>query len=360
MRRQEAPFLRVRLALTCTAASFARHMSRTISIHFAIAAVIGIAAVVGLVVYQGLAQILSILGTAGWGLALVCLLHLPALCLSSLAWQAVLSRIWPRGAWTFLQARWVRESVNTLLPVAQIGGEVVGARLLTFRGASACLGGASVVVDLTLEILTQLVFTLLGVGLLVGSGHYDGNVRGLAVGLVVVLPLLLGFVLAQRWGIFGLLERVLIRATEKRPELGMAGIAGLHDTIQELYRDRRNVAVSSGLHLFSWILTSAQVWLAMLLMGYPVSFGQAIVFFSLGHAIRSAAFLIPSGLGAQEAGFMVLAAMYGFPSGVGLALSLAIRLREIVLGAPGLVVWPYLEGRRILARRRRGEEHRIS
>jgi len=78
---------------------------------------------------------------------------------------------------------------------------------------------------------------------------------------------------------------------------------------------------------------------------------QALVLLSLGHAIRSAAFLIPSGLGAQEAGFMVLGAMYGLPPGVGLAVSLAIRLREVVLGVPALVVWPFLEGRRVLANR---------
>jgi hypothetical protein len=37
---------------------------------------------------------------------------------------------------------------------------------------------------------------------------------------------------------------------------------------------------------------------------------------------------------------------------VGLALSLAIRLREIVFGVPALVVWPFMEGRRFLARRK--------
>ena len=327
-------------------------MSRTLSLHFGIAALVGLLVVIGLVVHQGLAEILGILGTAGWGLGLVCLLHFPPLLASSLAWRAVLSRVWLRGVWMFLRARWVREGVDTLLPVAQIGGEVVGARLLTFVGASAGLGGASVVVDMTLEILTQFVFTLLGLGLLVGAGHYDATVRAVGVGLVIFLPMLLGFVLAQRWGLFSLLERMLIKAAEKRPELGLAGIAGLHDTIQDLYRDRRNVAVASGLHLLSWILTSTELWLALSLMGHPASFGQAIVFLSLGHAIRSAAFLIPSGLGAQEAGFMVLAAMYGLPSGVGLALSLVIRLREIVLGVPALVVWPYMEGRRFLARRK--------
>jgi putative membrane protein len=328
-------------------------MSKTLSLHLGLAAALGLLAVIGLVVHQGLAQILGILGTAGWGLGLVCLLHLPPLLVSGLAWRIVLSRVWPRRTWLFLRARWIRESVDTLLPVTQIGGEVVGARLLTFSGASAGLGGASVVVDLTLEILAQFVFTVLGLALLVWSGHYNATVRALVVGVAIALPLLLAFVLAQRWGLFSLLEGLLVRVAEKRPELGFSGIAGLHDAIQELYRDKRNVVVSSGLHLLSWLLTVGEVWVALWLMGYSVPFAQAIVFLSLGHAIRSAAFLIPSGLGAQEAGFMVLATMYGLPSGVGLAVSLAIRLREIVLGAPGLVVWPYLEGRRLLTRRKR-------
>jgi putative membrane protein len=326
-------------------------LPRRLSIKFGLAAAAGLLVVIGLVVHQGLPQVGETLGRAGWGLGLVCLLHLPPLFCSSLAWRVLLSRHWPRATWLFVGARWIREAVNTLLPVAQIGGEVVGARVLTFYGASPALGGASVVVDLTLEVLTQFVFTLLGLAFLVGSGRYDGTVRALAIGLVTVVPLLLGFVLAQRWGLFGLLERLLRRIADKRPALGLAGLTGLHDAIQELYRDFRGVVWSGSLHLLSWLLTSAEVWLALLLMGHPVSFQHALVLLSLGHAIRSAAFLIPSGLGAQEAGFMVLGAMYGLPPGVGLALSLAIRLREVVLGVPALVAWPFLEGRRVLANR---------
>jgi len=213
--------------------------------------------VIGLVVHQGLLQVGKTLGRAGWGLGLVCLLHLPPLVCSSLAWRVLLSRHWPKATWLFIGARWIREAVNTLLPVAQIGGEVAGARVLTFYGASPALGGASVVVDLTLEVLTQFVFTLLGLAFLVGSGRYDGTVRALAIGLVTVVPMLLGFVLAQRWGLFGLLERLLRRIADKRPGLGFAGLTGLHDAIQELYGHFRSVVSSGSLHLLSWLLTSA-------------------------------------------------------------------------------------------------------
>lgn len=325
-------------------------LPRTIGIKFGLAAVAGLLVVIGLVMHQGLAQVVNALGAAGWGLALVCLLHLPPLLLSSLAWQTILGRIWPRTTWMFVGARWIREAVNTLLPVAQVGGEMVGARVLTLYGASASVGGASVVVDVTLEVLTQFVFTVLGLALLVGSGQYNGTVRALAIGLVIVVPMLLGFVLAQRWGLFSLLERVLEKMAHRWPALGLDGITGLHDAIQEQYRDIRRVAWSSTLHLLSWVITSAQVWAALWLMGHPASFGQAVVLFSLGHAVRSAAFLIPSGLGAQEAGFIVLGAMYSLPPEVGLALSLVIRLREFVFGLPALLVWPLLEGRRGLAK----------
>lgn len=321
------------------------------SVKFGLAAAFGWLLVIGLVVQHGLGQVGGALAVAGWGLALVCLLHLPPLVLSGLAWQAILGRLWPRAPWVFVRARWTREAVSTLLPVAQVGGEMVGARLLTLQGASGSVAGASVVVDLTLEVLTQFVFTVLGLALLVESGQYNGAVRALVIGLVIAMPMLFGFVLAQRWGLFSLLERFLEGIADRRPALGLDGLAGLHDAIQELYRDVRRVVWSSVLHLLSWTLTSAEVWVALLVMGHPVTFGQALVLLSLGHAIRSAAFLIPSGLGAQEAGFMLLGSMYSLPPEVGLAMSLAIRLREFVFGVPALLVWPLLEGRRVLANR---------
>jgi len=58
---------------------------------------------------------------------------------------------------------------------------------------------------------------------------------------------------------------------------------------------------------------------------------------SLGQAIRGAAFAIPGSLGVQEGGYLLLAPLVGLPPDAALALSLAKRAREIVLGLPGLV-----------------------
>lgn len=60
---------------------------------------------------------------------------------------------------------------------------------------------------------------------------------------------------------------------------------------------------------------------------------------------RSAAFIIPSGLAAQEAGFVLVGALFGLPPSIALAVSMLKRARELVIGIPGIVRWQWIEGR---------------
>ncbi len=101
---------------------------------------------------------------------------------------------WP----VFFGLRVIREGVNGLLPVAQIGGHLVGARLLAKGGVPLGIAGASVAVDLTLEMLSQVVFTLLGVGLLAAGPGAVGMSSRMTGGILAVLALLTAiFVLAS-------------------------------------------------------------------------------------------------------------------------------------------------------------------
>ena len=81
-------------------------------------------------------------------------------------------------------------------------------------------------------------------------------------------------------------------------------------------------------------------------MGHPVGIVEALVIQSLGRAVRSAAFMVPGGLGVQEGGYMVIAGLLGLGPDVGLALSLVKRVREIAVGVPALLAWQWAEGRR--------------
>ena len=127
---------------------------------------------VGALVFAGLAAALASnwAGLAGhWNSLLQALwllpglvgLHLTQLLLSAFGWRALFSGHGP-GIGTFHKLRIVREGIDSLLPVAQVGGEIVGARLLSQRGVPPSQAGASVVVDVTIELLMQVVFLVAG------------------------------------------------------------------------------------------------------------------------------------------------------------------------------------------------------
>ena len=324
----------------------------------AISALAGLALAALLIAWQGTGQVVSSLLAIGWyGLALVTLFHLIPLQLTALAWKSVLSGTWDGGWGLFLRSRWIREGVNDLLPVAQIGGEVIGARFLSLHGAPAPVAGAGVAVDLTMEVLAQFLFTLIGLALVLLEGMRGGALGMVVGGIVIAALALTGFVLAQRHGMFLLVERALERLALRFGWGPMTRMAGLHETVRSLYKRRRNLARSCGLHLLSWIIGSLEIWLALNFMGHPLAPIDTLVLESLGQAVKSAGFIVPGALGVQEGSLMVFGGMLGLSPEVALALSLVKRVRGMLLGIPALLWWQFLESQRLadLFRGVRGE-----
>jgi len=313
-----------------------------------LAALLGIGAIVALTAYQGFAEIGTVLLAAGWGIALVTAFHLVPMAASALAWRAAARPVAPVRLWVFLWGRLLREAINGLLPVAQVGGDVVGARILTFHGSRAPAAGASILVDITLEILSQILFTLLGLALVLADGE-RGLAEWVAVGLGVAVLAVGGFLLAQRWGIFLLLERLLERMAGYFDWPALGSLTSLHDTVMAIYRQRSAVVGGMLWHLASWLLGAVEVWLTLRVLGAEVGFADALIIESLGQALRSAAFLVPGAYGVQEGGYMLLGVSLGIAPEVALSVSLIRRVRELTLGVPAMLVWQFVEGRRLLA-----------
>ena len=319
----------------------------------AITALAGLLAAILLISYHGFLAVSDLLLTAGWGMVVVSVYHLIPVTFSALAWRRVLLNTWRKSLLVFFWARSVREAVASLLPVMQVGGEFVGARILTFHGAKAGIAGASVILDLTLETIAQFFFTLLGLLLLVLIGGSEQTVRWAAAGLVVAALSLGGFVVAQRKGMFKLFEDFVEKISDKWEWLSLGKIDDLHDTIQKLYEERRAFIAAGVTHLFSWIISAGEVWLALYFMGNPVSFLEALILESLSHAVKSAAFVVPGALGVQEGAYMLLGEMLGLPPEMGLALSLVKRVRDLLLGIPALLGWQAQESGRLWIRANR-------
>lgn len=312
----------------------------------------GLALATGLIVWQGAGAVGSAVLAAGWGLAIVIAVEILPLGIDALAWRTLIPAAVRPGVGVALWARWIRQSVGQLLPVAQVGGDVVGARMLYLRGVPGEVAGATVVVDLTLGAATQLVYALTGLALLWARPGGDGVAAGVLIGGGVLVLGLAGFVIAQRNGLFRFLARRLHAVSG-----GLLALVGsaerLDHAVRAVYARPWDLARNAALQLLSWTTGTLEVWLALRFIGHPVGLVEAYILQSLTRMVRSAAFPVPGGLGVQEAGLMVLAGLLGLNPEIGLALSLIKRVRELVLGVPGLIAWQAAEGNHLLRRRRR-------
>ena len=311
----------------------------------------GLALTVGLIAYQGAGEVFGTLSTLGWGLLPLVLVHAAQLLFCALGWRPLISRGAARPIFRLMRIRWIREGTNSLLPLGHIGGEIIGARMLAFQGLSGDRAGASVVVDLTTEVATQLLFTLAGLALLTRADLGGSGIAGLALGLAGAAVLLAAFVVSQRLGVFKLIEKALGRVADKTRWLSLGGVKGLHEAIQAIHRNPLALAESASWHLLAWMIGSLEVWLALHFMGVAIGWRDAFILESLGQAARSAGFVVPGAIGVQEGGYMLFGAMLGVPPEAGLALSLAKRLRELIFGLPAVAHWQYVEGRRLFKKR---------
>ncbi|MDR6390861.1 lysylphosphatidylglycerol synthase domain-containing protein [Paraburkholderia phenoliruptrix] len=317
---------------------------------------IGTALFVGLLAWQGFGSVVSTLLAAGWGLALVAAFHVVPLALDAGAISVLLPRRregaphphhHPLPLRDALFARWIGESVNSLLPAGQIGGPVVMVRQLSQRGMRMRDAAAAITVSTTAQALAQIIFALFGL-LMFGAYAAHGALHDLQTATLIATAVLggmiVGFYYAQRRGLFGRLLGVLSKVFGKRDWSGLMTRAEAVDAaVQAMYRERGRVAASFALSLAGWIVGTVEVWLALRFLGHPVDWVDALLLESLGQAIRGAAFMIPGSLGVQEGGYLLLAPLAGLPPDAALALSLAKRAREILLGLPGLLVLHFSE-----------------
>jgi uncharacterized membrane protein YbhN (UPF0104 family) len=82
-----------------------------------------------------------------------------------------------------------------------------------------------------------------------------------------------------------------------------------------------------------------ETWVAMRALGIEAGLAEALVIESLGQAVRSAGFFIPGALGVQEGGYVLICALFGILPDKAIALVLVRRLRDIILGVPGVISW---------------------
>jgi len=294
----------------------------------------------------GLPGILKALGQVGWtGFALMTLAQALSLVLCAAAWRVVSEAA---SLPAYAAARWVRDGASNLLGFIPAFGEVISARALTLLGGGGGqAAAASTVVDVAVETMTEALFAMIGVALLLGRLDPAQAKAWLGITVVGAIPLLALYVLSRHPGALAAGERALAAIARLLGFSHAFASGGLTPAIQALNGRSNRILVASALHLAAWFGSAVQIWLAARGLSHPVSLTDSVVIASLVCAARSAFFLVPMAAGVQEGAFLVVGKLVGVDASTAIALSLALRARDVVIGAPGMLFWYLTEGRRI-------------
>jgi putative membrane protein len=307
----------------------------------------GIVAAVYLVWSIGFDAVFGAVARAGFGgLAVLCLYALLVFVSLAFSWHFLLPPAHRRPVRELYIARLVRDSIAEISPFSPVGGMVAAARLLILKGMTPSYAAASVAADATTEAMAQVVFLAFGLGWgftrfqhLQGAGPLT---EAMITVLLLAVPGIALLIFLQKKGA-SFAEKIAARFFPQVKD----GVS-FRAAIQDLYDSPARLAASAALHLLAWIGAGVGTWIAFRLVGGEITLMNAIALEALLCTIRSIAAFVPAAIGVQEAGYAMLAPLFGLPAEMGLAVSLLKRAREIVLGVPALLYWQSVEGRKAI------------
>jgi len=312
-------------------------------------ALAGVAVVTALVIYFGAGDVLKALTSVKiTGFLAYIAAQLVIVIGLGICWRMLLSS---RSHGSFLLLTWgrlVRDATGEFLPFSQVGGYVLGARVITLGGVNTSDAAASTLADITTEFLAQLVFIGIGLSILARLAPANHLIVPIAIGLCVAVVMSVGLVLVQR-GNGQMFRKLAMRIGGIAGEGAAGHLDRLQAALDAIYGQKYRLALAALFHLVCWFGTATASFIGFHALGVMISFTDALCIESMLHAILALAFFIPGRVGIQEAAYTVLAGVFGIPADIALSLSLLRRARDFIIAVPVLLVWQGLEAKRLHA-----------
>jgi glycosyltransferase 2 family protein len=208
------------------------------------------------------------------------------------------------------------------------------------------LATASLIVDVTAEVLAQRVFARIGLCILIARDPYTPLAQPIAIGIGIAVAAMAGFIWAQQ-GAGAIFDKLGRRIAGHWFDDAQERVAVLQDEIGLIYGRTLRLALGSFIHLLGWIGTAVGTWIGFNLLGVDLDLDDAIAIEALLHAILAVAFVVPGYAGVQEAAYAGLGMLFGIPPDMALGMSLLRRAKDLAIGVPVLLAWQFLEVRRL-------------
>ncbi len=239
-----------------------------------------------------------------------------------------------------LKLKLIGAAVSYLTPAARVGGEPVRGYLLKKRlGIEGKRAYSSVLIETSLGLGIDALFSSLLLVSMLLFFTLPKQLEGFALAismLALASTVIFYLVLISRLGPFSLLFRISSRLIKSGLlKKLVVKIMLIEESMVEFFHFRkRGVAAAVLVTSISWPLTYFQYKFALLSIGFDASF--TIIILSIIATSLSGIIPIPAAFGVQEAGHFSIFSMIASPS-VGIALSLLIRLKDLIMTFVGLV-----------------------
>lgn len=307
-------------------------------------ALAGIAVITALIIYYGVGDVAKALVSVRYqDFGLYIAAQLGITLGLGLCWRMLLRSRRRGNYWLCVWGRLVRDATGEFLPFSQVGGYVLGARVITLHGVDPADAAASTLADITTEFLAELMFIGVGLSITAHLAPHSELLVPVAVGLCLAVFMGFGLIMAQQGG--GTIFRKL--ALRIAGSVASAAADRLQTSLDEIYGRRKRLFLASLYHLFCWFGTATASYVGFHALGVPLPFTSAIAIEAMLHAIMALAFFIPGRVGIQEASYALLGTIFGIPPEIALSLSLLRRARDFVIAVPVLLFWQGVEARRL-------------
>ena len=304
---------------------------------------IGVSVFLYLIYRMGWQNILdNILHFGAWFIVIL-MIQMVWVVLQATSWYMIQNSLFQRAHLLFfIRNKIISDTMNTVLPMANLGGDAMRAYLIKPR-IPLKEGVAGIVVDKTIESIAGSLFLACGVLITILFFPISQAIMIPAVAcflaLVIVITLLILFQLRgfyrSAMDLFNWIPAVS-RLLEKKKEI--LGI--LDENMRLLYqRGRVNIPLSIWLHFMARIIGVFEVLIVLWVLHHPMGFFGSWFISAAVTIANTILFIVPGHWGVQEGMYaLVFKTMY-FSASVGLSLAIIRRIRRIFLLGLGLMLF---------------------
>jgi uncharacterized membrane protein YbhN (UPF0104 family) len=268
--------------------------------------------------------------------------HLPTLFFDSLTWYILISKKKLSFLWA-LTITWIAQTSGKFLPTGNITGEFVRIYLGFKKGLSTYESTSTVLTDLVLATFSLFFIALISYLILVLNDFslFDLNnsyYMYFSLGFIFLGCLFFYFIISKRF-LKSLIKRFKNSDILKIDKKKIFTILKVDYSLYQLSKNKSKLLKAFITRLLGWVAGAFEIYIFLYIIGVEITILDVILIEAFSGIIRALVFFIPAGIGVQELAFVIIGGYVGLSSSISFSIALGRRIREILVGLPGIIVW---------------------